>query len=201
MNIPTPYDVIIEGIKAVSDDDWSYSLGKQLDQWQTLQGAFRSGHNSGALAERAARRDAEMAGKAAWEPPKDNLDRVGEEMDAEIEGGTCKECLPGQGHNQPDAPPRYSPHVGPRLLYIPDPPWAKEHPGQRVSVPTLNCDNHPDGCPGPAVDDTALRMVKVDAPGFKGEHTGRAKLEYWPDHDHALAVQGMCPCQFCSYRQ
>ena len=52
-----------------------------------------------------------------------------------------------------------------------------------------------------------LRMVNVDAAGYKGEHTGREKLErpkgipvtYSPDHDQHLALLDMCPCAQCGW--
>ncbi len=111
----------------------------------------------------------------------------------------------------------------PRRFYIPNPPWQKGHPGQEMVIPKLICDKHPHGCdisggmtkvelemvkvdaPGPMVNEEVqpgrIRMVPVPAPGFKGEHTGRAKLEIWPDHDLDLAQEHMCKCAACTQKR
>lgn len=59
---------------------------------------------------------------------------------------------------------------------------ADIHPGQATKPPIIYCRTHLDGCPVPVSGKAELRMVRVDAPGFKGEHTGRAKLDalHWP---------------------
>ncbi|MEE8464968.1 MAG: hypothetical protein V3S68_00725 [Dehalococcoidia bacterium] len=192
MNNPTPYD---DRIKEIESEMLEHGLPQAMlperDHALDMRRAYRLGEQA------EAQRHAEVSqaardGVRLAEP--DALDAVAKELEE------TTQRHPGQWRHSPKKTTcEVHPHGCP----------SPQHPGQRVLGRQIVCTVHPNGCDisgdirlsdNPALK-AELRMVKVDAPGFKGEHTGRAKLELHRTHFDGRAIHWAdCPCVICVVR-